>query len=268
MQLLSRVIGSALLLASSSTLALPQDWNAFVVCTREFQWPRPRPSGRNETIVQAQQVIEKCYAVAPPDGGLPAHGEYGPAVPSALDTQTAEDIPCSKIAAARRRLAERRDAVQDELRELSAAIESGEAALDVATRVSQALELEAGDAQAACRRAEDRVDREYGALAARLRADCPPRRPPAQRAVCYEEAADNAWVATENSSAKALATRACAMAAGLHDRYTRGDEVRGNLASELARSRDRQVDLRREARDIAGALRTFDEREKSGDCKR
>lgn len=113
-------------------------------------------------------------------------------------------------------------------------------------------------------------DQEYSELAAQMRARCTQqRRPPAQRDLCYDQALEDAWVALENSSTRAQATRACAVAKTLNERFRTREEVRSNLAGELVRSRERQVDLRREAREIARALRTLDQREQSGgDCRK
>lgn len=179
-----------------------------------------------------------------------------------------DSIPCSKIASTRRSLEQRRDAVREELRELSAAIDAGEAALDVAEGVSRALEVEARDGQYFCNRAQARpgIQRAGSTDAGQVHAATAasgPKRPLLRpgtggrlgrtREQQHQSAGDPGLRSGEDPE------RALQDAGG----------SQSNLARELVRSRERQVDLRREAREIARALRTLDQREQSGgDCRK
>jgi hypothetical protein len=225
----------ALLGSSLHALAMPIDWDPFVVCTKDFV-PVSRPGGKFETVV-AERVVTTCVMTTKPSL-INSEPKVTP-VPDRVRGSVV-DLPCDKVPDKVKELKDKKAEFDTRVKNLDAEIKNAEGALLVLDNTSNGLRPEVRLQNTRCTTATNAFNQAVNTIAAPEIAACR-QLPRADRADCIEEAKANAGLATGNKFTAKIA--ACNRSDDLKAKLAESDGLARKLRSEMAN----WMDVRREA---------------------
>lgn len=225
----------ALLGSSLPALAMPIDWDPFIVCTKDFV-PVSRPGGKFETVV-AERVVTTCVMTTKPSI-INSEPKVTP-VPDRVRGGIA-DLPCNEVPAKITTLNDKKTEFDTRISHLDAEIKNAEGGLLVLDNTSNGLRPEVRLQKTRCTTATNAYNQAVNTIAAPEIAECR-QLPRADRADCVEEAKANAGLGAGNKfNAKITA---CNRSDDLKGKLEESEGLAQKLRSEMAS----WMDIRRNA---------------------